>query len=87
MAAYPFPLHHLLVKIVWEGSKRVELSGALSTGEDIIFIDNTATADSDQRHTMTAQTFIQIYISSLPLSGHGDGSAQKHRLHIFIDLH
>lgn len=77
MMVYLVPLHHLLIEKVWKGSEWIELSGALSTGEDAIFVDNAATADGDQRHTVTAQTFIQIHVSSLPLRGHGDGSAQR----------
>lgn len=77
MTAYLVPLHHFLVQEVWKGSEWVEFSGTLSTGKDVIFIDNTATADCDQRHTMTAQTFIEIYVSSLPLCGYRDGSAQR----------
>lgn len=88
MMAYLVPLHHLLVEKVWEGSEWVELSGTLSTGEDVVFVDNTATADGDQGHTVTAQTFIQIHISSLPLCGHRDGSAQRQQaIHVITDVH
>lgn len=87
MMAYLVPLHHLLVEKVWEGSERVELSRTLGTGEDVVFVDNAATADGDQWHTMTAQTFIQIHITSLPLSGHRDGSTQKqYTSHIITEL-
>lgn len=83
MTVYLIPLHHLLVEEVWEGSERVELSGTLGTGEDAVFVDDTATADGDQRHTVTAQTFIQVHVSSLPLRGHRDGSAQRQQtIHI-----
>lgn len=77
MTAYLVPLHHFLIQEVWESSEWVELSGALGTSKDVVFIDNTATADGDQWHTVTAQTFIEIYVSSLPLCGHRDGSAQR----------
>lgn len=91
MTAYLVPLHHLLVEKVWEGSEWVELSGTLSTSKDAVFVDNTATADGDQGHTVTAQTFIQIHISSLPLCGHRDGSAQRqpmiHQSHVIADVH
>lgn len=88
MTAYLVPLYHLLVEKVWEGSERVELSGTLSTGEDAVFVDNTATANGDQWHTVTAQTFIQIHISSLPLRGHRDGSAQRQQTaRVITDLH
>lgn len=75
--SYLFPLNHLLVKVVWEGSQGAKLSRALGTCEDAIFIDQTATADGDQGYTMATETFIQVYVSSLDLVINRNGPADR----------
>lgn len=73
MDSYLFPLNHLLVKIIWEGPQRTELSRTFCTRKYAIFIDQPPTADGDQRDAVDAEAFVQVDISSLDLVVHRDG--------------
>lgn len=73
---YLFPLNHLLVKIIGEGSQGAKLSRAFGTCENAIFIDQPPTADGDQGYTVAAKAFVEVYISSLDLVVHRNGPAK-----------
>lgn len=64
---YLFSLNHLLVEIIRESPQWAKLSGALGAREHAIFVDQTSTADGDNRYTVAAQTFIRVNITSLHL--------------------
>lgn len=74
---YLLPLNHLLVKIIWEGPHGAVVPGACRAREHAVFVDEMTAADGHQRHTVTTQTFIQVYVPGLDLVIHRNGPAGK----------
>lgn len=70
---YLCPLHHLFVEIIRKSSHGEKLPRALSAREHAILVDQVAAANGDQGYAMTAQTLVQVYVSSLDLVINRDG--------------
>lgn len=70
-------LHHLLVQVIWEGPHGAEFSRALSAREYAVLIDQSAAADGDQGNAVTAETLVQVDVSSLDLVIYGNDPAWR----------